>query len=361
MKTCIYCKATLHSKTRRAHVWQASLGGRLFSREICCDDCNNAISPAEDGLGAALRSAYATVGAKADDGKPVKILLRYADRDFVLANGFADMQVNGARFDRARNSFIVPLPAGLKNQVEALAKVMQSHGLGPEDVVRLKLEAGDPEPTLPTGPIPQEFDLSVGGSIEHKRVFVKMALELLAFHRHDLAVRGELSEARRFARHGTGTFRGKPDTRSSGSGLLAQGPCPEVYNAIEVWTFGSSVFFRAVFLGPIVFTGTLTTEWSSERFRAAYAFDARDPGTRLVHRLIEGDGYNLSIWTDSMKEEATVNVIAALGSTSLSLAQSKVLPPREALPDIEQLRTLVRDRLAKMPRKQPRKAKKRRQ
>jgi len=86
----------------------------------------------------------------------------------------------------------------------------------------LNLTPGDPGPTLPIGPTRNDHDLKLGGSIEHKRVFVKMALELLASHRHDLAMRGELSEAQRFARHGTGTFRGKPDTRSLGQACSAR-------------------------------------------------------------------------------------------------------------------------------------------
>ena len=39
---------------------------------------------------------------------------------------------------------------------------------------------------------------------------------------------------------------------------------------IEVWSHRHAVFFRVAFLGPIVLTGTLTTEWSGDPFRAIY-------------------------------------------------------------------------------------------
>jgi hypothetical protein len=215
-KVCIYCKAGLTPTTRRAHVWPASLGGRLAPRDTNCDDCNNALGPVEDDLRESLSHSFASVGATNEDRDPIEVTIEFAGRDFVLADGNASMEVAGARFDRDTKSMVVPLPAGFDNQVDALAKSMWSHGFGPDDVNKLNLTPGDPEPALPIGPTRHEHDLKLGGSVEHKRVFVKMALELLASHRHDLAMRGELSEARRFARHGTGTFRGKPDTRSVG-------------------------------------------------------------------------------------------------------------------------------------------------
>lgn len=328
MKTCVYCRATLTPTTRKAHVWPASMGGRLWSRSICCDACNNAISPFENNLRQSLSPAFASVGATNDERDAFKVKIELGGREFVLADGFANLQVTGARFDRETKSMVVPLPAGLADQAKALAKTMRSQGLGPDDVGELNLAPGDPEPVLPVGPTLHEYDLSVGGSTEHKRVFVKMALELLAFHRHDLAMRGELSEARRFARHGTGTFRGKPDTRSDGSGLLRADARPEVFHSIEVWSFGKSAFFRVVFLGPLVFTGTLTTDWSGESFRAAYAFDARNPANVIANSLVTGDGPNLAVWFEGIKGEAVAHSVTALEAISLRIAQSNPRPVR---------------------------------
>lgn len=308
----------------------------------------------EDKLRESLSHAFASVGAVNDQRDPIEVTVEFAGREFTLADGNAVMDVEGARFDRPTNSMIVPLPAGLENQAEALAKSMRSHGLGPDDVDKLNLAPGDPGPILPVGPTPNDHDLSLGGSNEHKRVFVKMALELLATHRHDLAMRGELSEARRFARHGTGSFRGKADTRSVGSGLLVADSRPEVYNAIEVWSCGHAVFFRVVFLGPIVFTGTLTTEWSGEPFRAIYAFDARNPAPPIASRFESADGPNLAVWFEGMAEETVVQAAEALEATSLRLARSKVPPSPDQQPDLDTLRAAVKTRLAAMPQRRKR-------
>ena len=157
---CIYCKALLTSATRKAHVWPASLGGRLWSRGICCDECNNAISSAEDNLRESLSHAFASVGATNDEQEPIKVAIEFAGRDFVLADGNADMQVAGSTFDRDTKTLVGPLPAGLEAQVERWAKLMWSHGLGPEDVDgNLQLAPGDPGPILPTGPTRRDYDL----------------------------------------------------------------------------------------------------------------------------------------------------------------------------------------------------------
>jgi len=351
---CVYCKAELTPSTRWAHVWPASMGGRLKSREICCDACNNAIGAVEDNLRESLSHSFASVGATNDDRSPIEATIEFEGNDFVLGEGNALMEVGGRRFDREAKQMVVPLPAGFENQVKALAKAFHSHGKGPEAATTLQLTPGDPEPKLPIGPTRHDHDLKVGGSVEHKRVFVKLGLELLAHHRHDLAMRGELSEARRFARHGTGSFRGKPDTRSQGSGLLRDASLPEVYNAIEVWSSGRSLFFRAVFLGPLVFTGTLTIDWTGDPFRAAYAFDARDPAHAVVNCHENRDGPNLAVWFSGMVEESVETAVAELEAISLRLAQAAPPLQREAPPDLEKLRIAVAARLAEMPPKRKR-------
>lgn len=345
---CIYCKAELSDTTRWAHVWPASMGGRLKSRSICCDDCNNAIGVSEDKLRASLSHSFASVGATDDRRKPIEVTIQFEGRDFVLAAGNAIMKVDGRRFDTASKQIIVPLPAGFDNQVEVMAKALHSHGLGPDAAGTLGLAPGDPDPILPVGPTPNEHDLKIGRPIEHKRVFVKMGLELLAYHRHDLAMRGELSEARRFARHSSGTFPGKPDTRSAGSGLLDGLARPEVFNAIEVWSSGQSTFFRITFLGPIVFTGILTAQWGGDPFRAVYAFDARSPANCIASRIEDGDGPNLAVWFDGMIEESVEKAVNEIEAISQRLAESATIPSRDPSPDLEKLRAGVARRLAEM-------------
>lgn len=348
MKVCIYCKVALSPATRLAHVWPAALGGKLKSRKICCDDCNNSLSVAEKALHHSLRHAFASVGATNDEKEPMAVRIQFADRDFVMSNGNAEMETPGSRYDRESKSLVVPLPAGLDAQAEAMARAMRRQGLDPDDIEKLTLAPGDPEPDLPVGPTRSEHDFSVGGSVEHKRVFVKMALELLAFNRHDLAVRPELAKARLFVRHADGIFSAKVDARSAGAGLLPD-VVPEVFNAIEAWTFGSSLFFRVAILGPLKFTGALTTTWKGEPFRAAYAFDARDPASVVTKTFLAGDGPNLSLWLEGMKEEASAFAASNLEAVSLRLAQSKSRVEREAPPDLSILREATRRWLAKLP------------
>jgi hypothetical protein len=332
-------------------------GGRLAPRDTVCSGCNNALGPIEDNLRDSLSHSFASVGATNDDRAPIEVTIEFAGRAFRLADGNAELQVGGTRFDREAKSMIVPLAAGFDNQVESLAKAMWSHGLGPDDVHRLNLAPGDPEPELPVGPTRHDHDLSLGGSIEHKRVFVKMAIELLAVHRHDLAMRGELSQARRFVRHGGGTVRSKPDSRSPGSGLIDIGSLPEVYNAIEVWSFGNSVFFRVVFLGPLVFTGMLTAAWLGDRFRAVYAFDARNPAKRIADGIELCDGPNLAVWIDDIAIETTAKAVDALEALSLRLATSRTPPQREEPPDLERIRAAVATKLSEYPPRPRRKPK----
>lgn len=347
MSECIYCRAPLTERTKRAHVWPSALGGRLRSRKICCDDCNNAMSPLERLLHEALRDSFASVGATNEDGEPISVRIKFEGREFVLADGYAVMDASGSRFDKESKSIVSPLPTGLGQQAEKISKIFLAQGLGTDDVSKLNLSPGDPGPELPVGPTLSEHDLKIG-TVEHHRVFVKMALELLAYHRHDLAMRSELCEARRFVRHGEGVFRGKPDRRSPGSGLLPDSGLPEVLNAIEAWSCKATVFFRVVFLGPLVFTGTLCTNWAGEQFRAIYAFDACDSARRVASTFEAGDGPNLAIWIDEFRDDVSKNARDVLDAISLRLAQSKSPVEREASPDIEQLRDEVRAKLRAM-------------
>ena len=82
---CVYCQAPLHDRTRWAHVWPRSLGGRLRSRGICCDDCNNVIGEVEDDVRGALLHANAALGATRDDGTQITATLIIGDLEFEFA------------------------------------------------------------------------------------------------------------------------------------------------------------------------------------------------------------------------------------------------------------------------------------
>lgn len=346
--SCMYCKATLTAQTRKAHVWPASLGGRLWTRDTNCDTCNNALGVLEGRLHEKLSRTYATVGAVNDERDVFRVTIQFEGRNFSLSGGNALLEPGRQRFDRATRAMITPLPAGFDRQVEVLAKSMWTQGLGPTDAETLTLEDGDPEPALPVGPTEHDHFLQLG-SVDDNRVFSKIGLELLAFHRLDLAMRGELSEMRRFVRHGAGTFRIKADAHSTGSGLLPREGLPEVYNSVEVWSCQRAAFLRLVFLGPLVLTGTLTTEWTGDPFRAAYAFDARNPALLIASAFEDGDGPNLAVWFDGVRQESIEQAVARLTEISARLAYSAPPVTREAPPDIDRLRAAVKARLAMMP------------
>lgn len=201
-KICICCRSEVTPTASRAHVWRAPMGWR----DTNCEGYNNTLGPIEDTFRESLNHSFASVGTMKEDREPINVAIGFACRKFVLADGNAEMQVVEAHFDHDLQSMVVSLPAALDNQVEALARAMWSHDLGSDDVHKLNLSAGDLDPTLSAVGTRHEPDLSLSGSIEHKRVLLKMAVELLAVHRHDLAMRSKLSDARRVARDGSGTF-----------------------------------------------------------------------------------------------------------------------------------------------------------
>jgi hypothetical protein len=325
------------------------MGGRLKSRRICCNACNSAISTKESAVRNALRHAFASVGAVNDDREPTEIRFMRDGREFVLADGNAVLQETAVRFDPINKRVVVPLPAGLDAQAQRCAKAMWSQGLTADDVDSFHIEPGDPDPVLPAGPTVDEYDLRLGRQVEHRQVFVKMALELLAFHRHDFAVRDELSAARHFARYGEGIdFRARFDTRSRGSGLIPEEALPEVFNVIEIWTFGYWILFRVVFLGPLVFTGALTSDWSGEAFRAAYAFDARDPAKTIASAFGHEAGRPLSTWLIRNEVRHSADTLEAI-SGRLAVERARNKPEREPPPDIDALRAAIRKYLAEMP------------
>jgi hypothetical protein len=345
--TCIYCRRSLDEHTDTAHVWPKALGGRLASKRFCCNDCNHELSRVEDDLCSALRRINAAMGATRADGSKITYEMTVEGLVVRVCGALFDVQVPGLSYDPSTKTLEIPLPAGYKRQVEVIAQAMRRQRLKPDDVDKLELvPARDPE-LPPSGRY--EFDFSVGRGASHKRAFAKIALELLAFHRHALATRAELAELRQFTRHGSGSLQSKPDGRSEGSGLLAGRNFPDIWNSVEIWSCGKSLFFRIVFVRYFSFTGSLTTEWQGPSFRAAYAFNARDPSERIVDECVDGDGPRLSLWHNSIREETIDQSVQGIWEESLRLASASGVPRREEPPPLDQLRADVRKRLLSLP------------
>lgn len=341
-RLCIYCRTPLHAKTRKAHVWPAALGGRLYSTDTNCDDCNNALGRVEDEVRATLQHTYAAVGAQNDEREPITARLNVDGHEFDLAGGAAFYRPPGARFNRDAKAIELPLPAGLANMASVTAAAMLRQGLGPDAVDRLTYAAGV-QPTFPPA-AGHDHRLRFGGEPSHKRFMAKVALELLAHFRYELTCRGELSEIRRFVRRGSGSLHSNPDLRSEGSGLISP-DLRVLYNAVEVWSFRRSLFFRIVFLRHIRFTGALTTDWQGDPVRAAYAFDGRAPVPAIVKAVANEDGPNLSIFYSLMSVDVAAEAEREFEAANRQLARDLDIPLRQPVPPIDEYRAAVRAEL----------------
>ncbi len=346
---CIYCRNPLTPTTRVAHVWPYAMGGRLASRRICCDRCNNAFAPIEDAMCRALATPAALLDGRRGDGTPIEVRAKMEGLDVKLGRGFADVQVPGVSFDRVTRKVTIPLPAGgIGRWAVVVAKALQSQGLGPENLDRFDLEPAAPPP-LPHGPRRDEFDLLLNFP-GRRPFFLKVALELIAHHRHDLALRPELSVARRAARYGEvdgSSFT--TDGDSNGSGLLPDVEPDEPYHAAEVWSCGRFVSFRIAFLlRRLATTGVLATDWGGEPFRVAYAFPIREPARFLAHEFRPGDGPRMALWTPAAKSRTEQSAASEIEEMSWRVGQTIPRPSRDAQPNLEELRAAVREELVRL-------------
>ena len=101
-----------------------------------------------------------------------------------------------------------------------------------------------------------------------------------------------------------------------------------------------------MFLGPLVFTGCLTSEWRGQEFRVAYAFDARDPAKLVVNAFDNQAGRPLATWSLRNEAQRSADTIEAI-SRELAKERSSTPLSREPPPDRDQLRTAIRERLLK--------------
>jgi hypothetical protein len=115
---------------------------------------------------------------------------------------------------------------------------------------------------------PWEFDASIDVD-EHARVFVKMALELLAVHRPELARRPEFRDAVAFVRFGAGSVDVRADTMTAGP----LGTVRPFWHSCEVWSAGSNLIAKMTLFGAYPVSVALTGEWGGAPVTAAHAVD----------------------------------------------------------------------------------------
>ncbi len=269
--TCIYCQISLGADTRVAHIIPSALGGKLASRNICCWDCNSAISAIEKSLCDALRGVTAMAGVQTGRGRKAPPL-RMTDPQHGLT------EVWGGHPTIMGTPPAVRPPEGgqvrfhfsatdLDSAALQTAHLLRRFGKTPDD-----LEAGKVVTFTGAERITFLDRFEFDGSIslpEHLRVFAKAALELLALHRPLLALRPELRDAAAFVRFGG------PEV-DVGWDATTEGPLGVVrplWHSCEVWSAGANLIGKVVLFGAYPFTVSLTTKWQGEPVTAVHAVD----------------------------------------------------------------------------------------
>jgi hypothetical protein len=345
---CIYCSVELDDSTRLAHVIPECLGGRLTSKKTCCSDCNQVIGKLEEALCDELRPGMAMLRGFTGDGREVVQTVKVDGTPHTLRGGRLIRPEPPPRFERDSRRLVVPIPAGgLEVQARTMARQLWNSGRTP-DQVRIEIEP-DPNP-LPAnlGPHETYFDVNIGGSKAHRRVFVKMALELLERQRPGTVRRLPLWKARKFVRNEEGDFPYKADHLSDGSGLASAQEIPEAAQMIEVWTHAAHLLTRITFFGRMSLTASLCSEWPGPRVALLYAANPIDLGASVLDES-DDDGPPLAVWHDDLKPEAIAGFDRHFHGMTGEVARADSAPiEREPCPDVESLRAAVRDEFAKI-------------
>jgi hypothetical protein len=117
-----------------------------------------------------------------------------------------------------------------------------------------------------------EFKLSLDRD-EHQRALAKIAFELLACHRADLAHRPELDGVRAIIGLRTGIPDVSLDLHAPGSGLLVESSLSTFMHTVEVWSAGKFLVGKVTLFGFLPFTIAFTDQWAAGPIRIAYAID----------------------------------------------------------------------------------------
>jgi hypothetical protein len=330
---CLYCPNPLDESTTFAHIVPECLGGRIGSRETCCSACNNFFGALESCLCEVLRPTSASVGARTGDGRPVMHRREIDGARYDFWNGGGRRLIDPPTFDKGTRCLVFPLPAGDSEQARLFAQQLWTQGLTPT-----ALEDGTFSVVPQDDPVPANLGLRSLENVftvadrEHCRIFVKMALELLA--RYDgLAARSRaLGDARRFARDDVGNLRFKADTASEGTGLLSKVTSRfQIGHSIEVWTNRRLVLTRIAFFQKLSFTACLAFSWQGPPFSIAHVLDPQEPTSALIRKR-KRDGKRLSLWNESVSREAIAAFESHIANVANAKAASAAKTPIERAP-----------------------------
>jgi len=285
---CLYCPDELGPHNRSlAHVIPDALGGRLQSDEICCHPCNNSFTAIESPSIAVIAPVSAMMKARRGDGSPIEAEFEHDGRRFRVADG-GMFEEAPPPTDRGRQWAI---PANDDRQVSMVTTMLKQRRLPPEAIIDGRLAVRDapaePDPHGLTNP-----DAGVTRNMEWgfpatKRLQFKIACDLLAHSRPDLARSNILRPAWVYARHGIGDFHVPFDSSTTGSGLDEVSAAYR--HVIEIWTRGSSLHARLGLFTELRFVATLTTCWDGPAFRISYSFNCLNPKDMSV-AFGDGDG-----------------------------------------------------------------------
>jgi HNH endonuclease len=278
---CIYCRTPLGPETRRAHVIPQCLGGRLWSTTICCNDCNNTISPLENELCKALREPSAALRARDAENQPIQAQVEADGKTYDYADGLGNLCLPAPEFKEGK--LVFPLPGDPDKLADIIAHHLWRNGLTPGalDTGTIGIE---PDQTFHIKPHPPErkmlFSRLEVGTAAQMRVVMKMALELPAHLRPDDARRWDvLRPARLYVREGVddGMLPARFEALSEGAGLFQADEVPRLSHAVEVWTNRQNLHYRVTFFGGLHVTGSLSTRWNGSAFCIGHALDPQKP------------------------------------------------------------------------------------
>jgi hypothetical protein len=361
---CIYCRTPLGPETRRAHVIPQCLGGRLWSTTICCNDCNNAISPLENELCKALREPSAALRARDAENQPIRAQVEADGKTYDYTDGLGNLSLPAPEFKEGK--LVFPLPGDPDKLADIIAHHLWRNGLTPGalDTGTIGIE---PDQTFHIKPHPPErrmlFSRLEVGTPAQMRVVMKMALELLALLRPDDARRWDvLRPARLYVREGVddGMLPARFDALSE-AGLFQADEVPRLSHAVEVCTNRQNLHYRVTFFGGLHVTGSLSTRWNGSAFCIGHALDPQKPG-RYVTKNAESDGPALGLYHPGLKKQAFDKFEAWFMARTLEISDEATSRPWKApgAPDLVALRPAIEEKFAALlkRKRQPRPPKK---
>jgi hypothetical protein len=348
---CIYCRARLGPETVRAHVIPQCLGGRLWSTTICCNDCNNAISPLENDLCGALREPSAALQARDSENQPIRAKVETEGKTYDYADGVGNQRLPAPKYEDGE--LVFPLPGDPDKLADLIAHQLWRNRLTPAalDTGTIRIE---PDQTFHIKPHPPQRKLLFSrlelGTTPHMRVVMKMALELLAYVRPDDGRRWDvLRPARLYVREGVdeGTLPARFDALSDGAGLFQADEVPQLAHAVEVWTNRQNLHYRVTFFGGLHVTGSLSTRWNGPAFSIGHAFDPQQP-SRAVTKNVESDGPALGLYHRDLKKQAFDKFEAWFMARTLEISEEVTSRPWQApgAPDLVALRPAIEEKFA---------------